>query len=132
MGVAGGAVVQVGLHRTATNGEAGFNRGIARAVYGGSLEGGTAVNMARHAGRYLVAYDINYAANSIRAVDQSRRTAGNLNFFCCLWINRYRVICRLGGYITGAFAVLQNEHAFAAQTANDRPGGCGSDRKSVV
>src|SRR5699024_6367690 len=128
MGVAGGTVVQVGLHRKATDREAGFNRGISRAVYGGSLESSTSVNMARHAGRYLVAYDINYAANSIRAVDQGRRTAGNLNFFCCLWINRYRVIGRLGGDITGAFAILQNEHAFAAQTANDRPGGCGSHR----
>ena len=67
------------------------------------------------------------AADRVAAVKQSRRPFDDLDSFDGQNIDGFGVIARFETESTGAIAVLQDEHAIAIKTANDRPGGAGSE-----
>ena len=70
----------------------------------------------------LVGDHVHQTADGVRAVEQRRRTAHDLDPLRGSRVDRHAVIARLTREVAETLAVLENQHAVAVETANDGPG----------
>ena len=72
--------------------------------------------------------DVDQPADGVRAVEQRRRPAHDLDARGARRIHRHAVIAGLAGQIADPLAVLEDQHAIAVQAANHRPRGSRAER----
>ena len=64
---------------------------------------------------------VDEAADGVRAVEQRRRAADDLDALDAVRVDRDPVVARLAGEVAGAHAVFENEHTVAVETPDDGP-----------
>ena len=71
--------------------------------------------------------DINESAHCVRAVEQRRRTAHDLDPLGPVRVDGDTVVAGLAGQVAGADPVLQDEHPVAVEAADDRAARSGAE-----
>ena len=92
-------------------------------LFGGrsEIERDIAVHTLDPAGRDVLGNHVDEAADRVRAVQQRRRAADDVDARRGGGIDRHAVIARLAGQVAHALAVLQDLHTVAVEAANHRP-----------